>query len=340
MSTLPSEVPDFCAVYSNLCVSNVPSRYSRSVAFIAAFIFAAKYLLRQHMGTPMKRSLHNLTFTQVPAGRMLVRIPVDLGQLLKYLDSKRSDTKIEVTITHITLKACAAVITEMPTLNGHMMMGDFYPAQTGGVEVSYSLDLTDRDSILLKIADADVKSVDAVSNEVISLSKKTREDTKRPPKASLKTKLLDMLSPSMSEYVDRFLIDLGQQYGISLPALGIEAFPAGVCSVITSPSMEGDQDVEVSVVPSSTGTDYAAPIVVSIGSVRILPSVDAARSIVGTPVLNFSISFDTRAASVVEARKFCAKLQKYLRNPALLEAKPAPVAPAGENPTRRKSFLK
>ena len=125
-----------------------------------------------------------------------------------------------------------------------------------------------------------------------------------------------------------------------LTALGIEAFPAGVVSVITSPSMEGDADVDVSCVPSSNPADYAAPIVVSIGSVRVLPSIDASRSIVGTPVLNYSISFDNRATSVVEARKFCAKLQKYLRNPALLEAKAAPVAPAGENPTRRKSFLK
>jgi len=316
------------------------NRYSRSVAFIAAFIFAAKYLLQQHMGAPIKKAQHSLSFAQVPAGRTLVRIPVDLGHLLKYLDTKRSESKIEVTITHITLKACAAVVTEMPTLNGHMMLGDFYPSKSSGVDVSYSLDLTDRESILLKIADADVKSVDAVTTEVIQLSKKTREDTKRPGKASLKSKLLDMLSPSISESVDRFLVDLGQQYGINLPALGIEAFPAGVVSVVTSPSMEGDADVEVSCVPGSNPADYAAPVVVSIGSVRVLPSIDASRSIVGTPVLNYSISFDNRATSVVEARKFCAKLQKYLRNPALLEAKAAPVAPAGENPTRRKSFLK
>jgi pyruvate/2-oxoglutarate dehydrogenase complex dihydrolipoamide acyltransferase (E2) component len=236
------------------------------------------------------------------------------------------------------MKACAAVLTEMPTLNGHVMMGDFYKSKVPGVDVSYSLDLTDRESILLKISDADVKSVDAMSAEIIQLSKKTREDVKRPPRSTLKSKLLDMLTPSISEGVDRFLTDLGQLYGINLPALGIEAFPAGVCAVVTSPSMEGDADVEVSLVPSSSTDSYAPPIVVTIGSVRVLPTIDGERKVTGTPVLNYSISFDNRAASVVECRKFCAKLQKYLRSPATLEAKPAPAAPEG--PVRRKSYLK
>jgi hypothetical protein len=308
------------------------------VAFMAAFIFAAKYLLQQHMGSPVKKSSHGLTFTQVPAGRTLVRIPVDLGHLLKYLDSKRGNAQLEVTITHITVKACAAVITEMPTLNGHVMMGDFYPARNPGVDVSYALDLTDRESILLKVADVDVKSVDAVSSEIIQLSKKTREDVKRPPRSTLKTKLLDLLSPSIAESVDRFLTDLGQLYGINLPALGIEAFPAGVCTVVTSPSMEGDADVDVSLVPTSGPGSYSPPIVVSIGSVRVLPTLDSERKVTGAPVLNYTISFDNRAASVVECRKFCAKLQKYLRNPAALEVKPS--APAEAGPVRRKSYLK
>jgi pyruvate/2-oxoglutarate dehydrogenase complex dihydrolipoamide acyltransferase (E2) component len=66
------------------------------------------------------------------------------------------------------------------------------------------------------------------------------------------------------------------------------------------------------------GGDYAAPIVVSIGSVRVLPNIDVNCNIVGTPVLNYSFSFDNRAASVAECRKFCAKRQKYLHNSALL----------------------
>ena len=312
-------------------------RYTRSVAFIAAFVFAAKYLMQQHMGSPVRKSTHGLSLTQLPVGRTVVRIPVDLGNLLKYLDTKRTESKLEVTITHVTVKACAAVLTEMSALNGHIMMGDFYKAKNPGVDVSYSLDLTDRESVLLRINDADVKSVDAVSQEIGSLSKKTREDCKRPPRSTLKTQLLDMLAPSVSEAVDRYLTDLGQLYGINLPALGIEAFPAGVCTVITSPSMEGDTDVEVSMVPNGGVDSYAAPIVVSIGSVRVLPAIDGDRKLSGSPVLNYSISFDNRAASVVECRKFCAKLQKYLRNPASLEAaKPA----AAEAPVRRKSYLK
>jgi len=310
--------------------------FTRSVVFIAAFIFSFKYLVQQHMGSPLKKNSHSLGYTHVPVGRTLVRIPVDLGHMLKYLDSKRSESKLEITISHVTIKACAAVLTEMPTLNGHVMMGEFYASKNQGIDVSYALDLSDRESVLLKVSDVDVKPIDSVTNEIIQLSKKTRDETKRPAKSTLKSKLLDMLSPSISETVDKFLTDLGQLYGINLPALGIEAFPAGVCAVITSPSMEGDADVEVSVIPDASFEAYSPPIVVSIGSVRVLPALEGPSKLHGTPVLNYSISFDNRAASVVECRKFCSKLQKYLRNPSSLEAKTT--TPVPEVPVRRKSI--
>jgi hypothetical protein len=339
--------------YLSAVATTIPIRYTRGVAFMGGVVFAVKYLLQQHMGEPAKKSPQCMQFAQVPAGRTVVTVPVDLGHLLKYLDSKRNESsKIEVTITHMTLKACAAVFMDMPSLNGHVMMGEFYRSKSSGVDVSYSLDLSDRETVLLKISDADVKSVDAVASEIINLSRKTRDDSKRAPKATLKSKLLDMLSPSTSESVDRFLSDMGQLYGINLPALGIQAFPAGVCAVMTSPSMEGDADVEVAVVPNSAESSYSPPVVVSIGSVRVLPALDANRQVGGTPVLNYSVSFDNRAASVVECRKFCAKLQKYLKNPALLEGGRATAGAAGEGaagggagggggatgPTRRKSI--
>jgi hypothetical protein len=281
------------------------------------------------------------------------------------------------TINHIhtfTVKACAAVLSEMPCLNGHVVDGAFYPSRdsqegvglggvggvggvqgvgvggTGGVDVSWSLDLSDRESVLLKVCDADTKSVDAITAEMVRRGQGLREEFQTsmggmgPSKSlrlrSLRTRLLDLLTPAMAQTVDAFLQRLGH-WGVCIPALGVVAFPAGVCAVITSPSMEGDVDVDMSMVPS--GEDGAPPFIVSIGSVRVLTSLTAERSVTGSPVLNYSVSIDNSAASAAECRKFCARLQKYLRSPSLLEAKPKATGTgaAGEEAggVRRKSLF-
>mmetsp|Transcript_30184 Transcript_30184/g.65023 ORF Transcript_30184/g.65023 Transcript_30184/m.65023 type:complete len:475 (+) Transcript_30184:3-1427(+) len=307
---------------------------ARSVAFLLGLLIALKQWLSLHLGAPAKRSQMAQRQGQVPAGRTVVRIPVDLGHLLRYLDSKRQDSNIDVTITHITVKACAAVLSEMPALNGHVVDGAFYRAGQGqgerGVDVSWSLDLSESESVLLKVCDADVKSVDAITTEIVKRGKSLREEYKRP-QSSLRSRLLDLLTPAMAQRVDSFLQQLGT-LGVAIPALDVVAFPAGVCAVITSPSMEGDVDVDLSIIPGAS----APPFIVSIGSVRVLASLNAERNLTGAPVLNYSVSVDNRAASAAECRKFCARLQKYLRSPSLLEVKAKVV---GVEEVRRKSLF-
>mmetsp|Transcript_1105 Transcript_1105/g.2458 ORF Transcript_1105/g.2458 Transcript_1105/m.2458 type:complete len:136 (-) Transcript_1105:247-654(-) len=135
----------------------------------------------------------------------------------------------------------------------------------------------------------------------------------------------------MAQRADSFLQQLGT-LGVAIPALDVVAFPAGVCAVITSPSMEGDVDVDLSIIPGASDP----PFIVSIGSVRVLASLNAERNLTGAPVLNYSVSVDNRAAPAVECRKCCSRLQKYLRSPSLLEVKAKVV---GVEEVRRKSLF-
>ena len=322
----------------------------------------------------------------IPRGRTLVRMPIDLGPILRFLDAKKKkeavavvvDTsssttttastssssaasnssssninanngnnnggggggavkKHDITISHLVLKACAATIAEIPSLNGYVMgSGDFYPAKKQGVDLSLSLDISDKDTVLLKIDDADMKSIDTITNEISYRSKVLRDECKvgmkqQQQKQTLRTRLLDYLSPTIAEVIDIFLTRLGTVYGLHIPALDILPFPSGVCAVITSPSVEGDMDVDVMFVPSYSTSDfnssdlassYNIPIIVSIGSMRVLPALDAQqKQITGTHVLNCSISIDNCAANMTEVRRFCAKLQKFLKDPSLLEGR-------------------
>lgn len=62
----------------------------------------------------------------------MIRFPVDLSKLLRYLDGKREETGIEVTFTHLAIKAAAVAVSETPSLNGHMLYGYFYKSRTPG----------------------------------------------------------------------------------------------------------------------------------------------------------------------------------------------------------------
>ena len=44
----------------------------------------------------------------------------------RYLDGKREETGIEITLTHIAVKACAIVLTELPTMAGHVLFGRYH----------------------------------------------------------------------------------------------------------------------------------------------------------------------------------------------------------------------
>jgi hypothetical protein len=61
---------------------------------------------------------------------------------LRYLEAKREETGIDVTFTHLAIKASAVSILETPTLNGHMLFGYFYRSQTPGTLIDDILKIT------------------------------------------------------------------------------------------------------------------------------------------------------------------------------------------------------
>jgi hypothetical protein len=83
--------------------------------------------------------------------------------------------------------------------------------------------------------------------------------------------------------------------------------------IVTSPSLEGgESDVDISLV--SANTMHSIPIIVTIGGIKKVNE-----NVVKVPVLNLSVTIDSTAATLSEARKFCSKLQFYLNNPHLLD---------------------
>lgn len=283
----------------------------KMLGFILGFFVAYQYLVRLHLGEPLRRS--SRTASTYTNGKMIIRFPVDLGKLLRYLDSKRGESGLEITLTHIAMKAAATVIGETPSINGYVVMGNFYRSKTYGASISVSVDISERDSAMVKIDDADVKPVNNLAEELQGHSKMLRE--KGVPRwenaTPINEKLKKLLPPTVSFLLETILLYLGNHLGLSIPFFGIKPFPFGVCSIITSPNREGDIDVDISMIPNACPT----PITITIGGIRIIPSIEPNGKIVASPALNIAVAIDSTACSLIEGRKFCARLQGYMNEP-------------------------
>jgi hypothetical protein len=294
-----------------LCFYIPNQLFIRNLGFFIGLFVAYQYLVRLHLGEPLRRSSKAATaFTN---GKMIVRFPVDLGKLLKFLDSKRGESGLEITLTHVAMKAAAMVIGETPSMNGYVVMGNFYRSKTYGASISVSVDISERDSAMIKIDDADVKPIQNLAEELQRESKTLRE--KGIPRwenaTPITTKLKKVLPSTVSYLLETFLLYLGNNLGISLPKLGVKPFPFGVCSIITSPNREGDVDVDISVIPNISPT----PITITIGGIRIIPSIESNGKILASPALNIAVAIDSTACSLIEGRRFCARLQSYMNEP-------------------------
>ena len=74
----------------------------RGVSFIIGIIIIIKYLLyKYHLGTPMRKSKNSnipAPLVPIPRGRTLVRMPIDLGPILRFLDAKKKKEAVAVVV--------------------------------------------------------------------------------------------------------------------------------------------------------------------------------------------------------------------------------------------------
>ena len=326
------------------------------IGFLISLYFTIRYIIRLHLGNSLNNSntesdiifsnevllnssnnKDNNSVIKLSDSRMIVRFPVDLGKLLHYLDLKREETGIDISPTHITLKAISMAYNDLPKLNGHLLFNNnFYLSKSNNIDLSVSIDIIDKYTLLLKINDTELKSLEYIAYELSTRAKELRtiasnasktakENLTNSANNSNKTviqKIREFL-PIIKLKLQQFGQFVGSNFGISLPKLGIVAYPYGICSVMTSPNRDGsDADLDIALLSSSSSiSTTTAPIIVTIGGIRVLSSFDSERKLIATPVLNYAIAIDTRIGSLTECRKFCSKLQLYLNNPSLLDGK-------------------
>lgn len=290
-------------------------RQYRAFAFIMGVAFAVEYVFRVHMGTPRKKT-DSYGLSHVPSGHIDCSFSIDLTRLLRFLESRRDSSGVEITISHIALKAAGIAISEIPNLNGYVINDDFYFAKKSGVDISLSMEIFGNETVMMKVNNVNVKPVDYLADEIKNRKKVIMNEGPTTPK--LLKVIFAVLPKFFAGYVRQFCFYLGAKAGVSVPLLGIEAFPQGVCNIVTIPSKEKSEgDVEVSLIPNRL--DSGAPVCLTIGSVSLQPMYDENNKLSAQHVLNIAVSIDSKACSLAEGKRFAARVQQLMSSPNLLD---------------------
>ena len=110
-----------------------------STIFCMTFVLCAMHLIEIALGRPTPKRCLSSHWGAPVTGSAIFRFPIELKRLLRYIESKRKETGIEINVTHVTMKAAAMALQEMPSLNGHICMNRFYKSQTSDISYVFPL---------------------------------------------------------------------------------------------------------------------------------------------------------------------------------------------------------
>jgi hypothetical protein len=273
---------------------------------------------------------------------MIFRFSANVEKLLQYVTKKRQSSGFDtITITHVLMKAISIALSEMPSLNGHVVGQDFYPHKVDAVDLSVLVDTEiqqttpNGDSVpettasMIKISDADSKSTEAIANELTSKLKEVKTMIQQEARMSALPRnasdvqivmhQLRQMVPGMARKLwGEVWYGLAARYGIVLPWSKMTAYPHGVCTVITSPDAENDLDIYFAPHASSSMIT-SAPIIVTMGGTRISPSNESKKRLTGKATVNCGVMIHNLAATTAEGKQFVARLRTLLNDPSSLD---------------------
>lgn len=192
------------------------------------------------------------------------KMTVDATNMLAYLDALREASGEKVTVTHFMGRVVGEALRKAPGLNGYLRFGKFREHED--VHISFLVALEEGANLgHVKVENIDKKSVSELATEFRALATKLRagkdEDFKKSNNA-LRFLPTWLIRPLL--FVTGWLTGAA---GISVPSLGLKAFPFGA-AIITSVGMLGLDEGFAPPAPFCR-----VPVYVLLGAIRDQPTV-------------------------------------------------------------------
>ncbi len=273
-----------------------------------------------------RRKLAISTWDAPREGNIYGKLTVDIDESLAYIAWLRAQSGEKVTITHLVGKATAMALAQSPGLNGVIRFGRY--VQRDSVDISYLVALEEGKNLAkAKIERLDEKSVVEVAKELKALATKLHrgeDDTFKKTQGPIKLLPTQILKPllKITGYLSAVL-------GVSVPAMGLEAYPFGSC-IITNVGVFG---LDEGFAPP---TPFAhVPVYVLVGAVRETAVVrDGA--IVARKQLTLCATIDHRYLDGAQGGVLARVVRDVLEHPWQLEGLdgPPPQLPDHGEPER------
>ncbi len=263
------------------------------------------------MAMTTRRKLAIATWSAPREGNIYGRITVDATRALGYVEHLRESTGERVTITHLVGKAVALALAQAPMLNGRIVFGTYVPHAT--VDVTFLVAVEEgRDLAKAKLERVDGRSVVEIARELRARVERLRAGTDvefEKAKGLLRALPTWLIRPLLR--VSGFLTGV---LGVSLPALGLEAFPFGSC-IISNVAMFGlDEGWQ-------PPTPFAhVPVYVLVGAVRERPAF-VEGVLVAQPQLTLTATIDHRFLDGAQGGVLAKIVRDVLEDPWQLEEK-------------------
>jgi pyruvate dehydrogenase E2 component (dihydrolipoamide acetyltransferase) len=264
-----------------------------------------------------RRKFAIATYSASREANIYGKLTVDATQALAYVNRKRVESGVHVTITHLVGRAVAEGLKNSPALNGRLV-GTIHLANPD-VNISFLVAIPDDDDLgKVKIEHADRKSVVEIARELIKRAELLRQGKDKDYEGG--KRLLKALPAWAIGPIANFFGFLTSGLGLSLKPLGLESRPFGA-AVITNVGVFGIDEGYVPPTPWAR-----VPVWLLIGTIRELPAIVDGK-VVPRPMLTLTATVDHRFVDGQQGGNLTKTVRQVLENPWLLDETEGSMAP-------------
>lgn len=256
-----------------------------------------------------RRKLMIATWSSPSEGNIYGKISLDMTEAIKYLAYLREEKKQKVTITHLIGKIAGDALALAPGINGRIVFGKYRPFET--VDLAFLVALNEGDDLAkVKVANIDKKSLADISDELALQAAKVRAGKDcdfEKSKGLLKLLPTWLIRPLL--WVTGYLTGA---LGVSVKALGLEAFPFGGC-IVTSVGMLGIDEGYAPATPFAR-----VPVYLVVTAVREKPVVVDGKIVI-RPMLDLMATIDHRFLDGYQGSILVRHVRELISNPWKLD---------------------
>jgi pyruvate/2-oxoglutarate dehydrogenase complex dihydrolipoamide acyltransferase (E2) component len=232
-------------------------------------------------------------------------LEVDASRALAYIERKRNETGVRVTITHLVGKALATAIAERPEVNAILRRGRLYLRDT--IDIFFQVAFDDGENLAgAKVERIDQKDVLEIARDLERRAERIRSKKDAPTQKS--TDVLSRLPPLLAKLAIRGGEILSYDFDLDLSKLGVP-YDAFGSAMITNVGSFGLTVGHAPLFPPSR-----VPIVLTMGALQQAPVAIDGRVEV-RPVLTIGATFDHRVADGYQAGRMARRFRDVLEDP-------------------------